>query len=268
MAMKRKEKKVLTQAEIEARRAEWAKLNPEKAKARKAKSKPAADAKDLNPETANANKVVTITAKEQREENDVLIVSKTDLRYRSKYIRDFKNAICDRCEAYVLDRDAEKVALTRTEKKFAKMVVERYYYHPEQEYQPLACGILREMLRWPDPELNVWAYNFLEEQHAKGHIVIMFWFILWCERFVPADAVRLLLDEGEDGNYHPKPEFRQIVNWISSWVFKALDYEYERLETVKTIEDKKIRDKEVKRKNKRIQYFLALISTYELTRKD
>ena len=253
-------KKFLTE-EVEQARLNWQAKNPDLAAERDLKKATNA------PKRAKAqeNKAEEI---EHVEENFPFMRSLTAEEiaaneYRNKIMK-FAAYIHEKCETYVRCRNLEEAKLTLEESELFRRIIMGVYRSQVPNYSLIgvAEAMLIDGLRYPDKDINDFCVNFIKRQQREVGVSWSLWMSLWCQPFVPADAVRLMMYCEDECEYYRDNQFSELVPLLAKKIRWHLEAEYARLAKAQELEDEAVRQREVARKSRRILLFQTLLKVY------
>ena len=252
-------KKFLTE-EVERARLNWQAENPDlmaETAPKKAKSTP------KNAQTPQ-------TEIEHVEENFPFIRSLTAEEiaaneYRNKIMK-FAAYIHEKCETFVRRRNLEEARLTFEESELFRRIILGAYRSQTPNYSLIgvAEAMLIDGLRYPDKSINDFCVGFIKRQQCEAGVSWSLWMSLWCQPFVPADAVRLMMYCEDEGEYYRNNQFAELVPLLAKKIRWHLNAEYARLAKAQQLEDETVRRREVARKSRRILLFRTLLSVYDI----
>lgn len=232
-------------AKIQRTEEEIAKIRSERAE--KKALREAEIAKQLEEEQEN----LMHSSMSKKEENRWVMIKKIDK---------FFDFLHDKRHAYLEDRNLEKAQLSDEE------INQALYFMSlrDEDNKGSVNKILAEMLKYPEPKLNLAAYKFLANLLKNDLMGMGFWVYVWSQGFIPNDILELM-DEEHISPKHGKTGYAKVLNRMCASIvlkedmIRHLRWEEERLQEAGKIKDTEKQKKQISRVEARIAKFKHLL---------
>lgn len=232
----------LDQKEIDARRAEWVKKNPEEAARREAKKHPKSDSPSFERDAMeNALDAPLSDQEVQKLKHEMMLL------WQSMY---------NRRHEYLKHRDLSKAVIPEPTRELFKSYIRNYEGKPGFSME--CDNLLIEGLKYPeaDADLANFCFNYLDNKYSHGVKPSPgLWLQLWSRDFVPLDAVRLMMKhDRESGTYRRVQAFVELFPMLVDKIKAHCEKERQRLNEAD--------DSNSGRRGRRLFFFTVLLHLY------
>lgn len=162
--------------------------------------------------------------------------------------------------SYLNSRNTFDAKLSDTEIQHFAQYIEEYFYVRSKINQLLIIG-----LRYPDKKLNKLAEEYILKLKIYTQINqadFSFWTMLWSDNFVPLNAIRIMLNESNETTKLNPCFTASMLHVLKPLIEYQRDKEILRLKWAKSLQNKEKREKEVTRKQHRLDAFDKLLSLF------